>query len=274
MKIIAESKTELQTIEHLERFCQAFRKAGDAAKVLKLSDQTLSNYRSERPKTKPGASVRERMREAGYDFATGRLIVAVEPGESKESVIEKRGLRADSDIIRYVMAVEELPPIREAVLEYESEKQKQKENIPQEEKQTIQFFRSIDPKENTFVPFFGSAASAGDGKDVFPDIVQFIDVAKNYHKGTFFVAVQGDSLRDMGITEKHRLLIDTTIEPRSGMLVLARRGDGDDFLVKQFKMNGRGWLLCPANPAYSPIEVNADIKIIGVVMEIVLRLVG
>lgn len=124
-----------ETREHLERYCRAFRKAGDAAKSLKFSDQTLSNYRSGRPKTNPGATVRERMRESGYDFDTGRLIIAIEPGQTKESVFEERGLRADSDIIKVIQAeVDQLPPIKEAIVEYDAEL----EELTDEEKRMIE----------------------------------------------------------------------------------------------------------------------------------------
>lgn len=253
----------MQTAEHLERFAKSFTLQKDAAKRLGLSDKTLSNYINKRPE--PGVKVRDRMREAGYDFKTGQLIIAVEPGKSIEDVSDAIGVKPDADTVTYVIGgVSSLPDIKEAGIEYD--------NTIQEPVQELQFFRSIDPAAGTFVRHYASPASAGNGKEVFADITQFIDVSKNYHDGTFFVSITGDSLKDLGITEKHRLLVDTTVEPRSGMLVLARKAD--NFMVKQFKQNGRGWLLCPANANYEPIAVTEEVVIVGVVVEIILRLIG
>lgn len=78
---------------------------------------------------------------------------------------------------------------------------------------------------------------------------------------TYFVRVTGDSMIDAGIFDGDVLVVDRSMTPVVGMVVLAEI-DGE-FTVKTL---GRDKLV-PANPAYSPIRFNEgqEVAIIGVV---------
>jgi len=82
---------------------------------------------------------------------------------------------------------------------------------------------------------------------------------------TFYMRVDGDSMRDMGIHSGDLIIIDKSLETRSGDVVVAYI-DGE-FTLKQFiKLDNRG-ILKPANPDYPEIEVGEgnDFQIWGTV---------
>lgn len=86
------------------------------------------------------------------------------------------------------------------------------------------------------------------------------------HKAsTFYGRVVGDSMRDAGIDEGDIIVIDKSIEARSGDLVVCYI-EGE-FAIKFLKMEAGKLLLYPANENYAPIEVtNADsFRVWGVV---------
>lgn len=83
---------------------------------------------------------------------------------------------------------------------------------------------------------------------------------------TFILRVYGDSMVDAGISDGDEIIVDRSLEPYEGAIVVAAL-DGE-FTVKRFRRSpdGRGWLL-PENPAYPaiPISEHADFMIFGVV---------
>ncbi|MDG1482493.1 MAG: translesion error-prone DNA polymerase V autoproteolytic subunit [Myxococcota bacterium] len=79
---------------------------------------------------------------------------------------------------------------------------------------------------------------------------------------TFFVRVEGDSMKDAGILSGDILVVDRAERARHGAVVLAVL-DGE-FTIKQWV----GDALLPANPAYPriPLHAGRDFEIWGVVM--------
>jgi DNA polymerase V len=79
---------------------------------------------------------------------------------------------------------------------------------------------------------------------------------------TFFVRVEGDSMRDAGILTGDILVVDRSERARHGAVVLAVL-DGE-FTVKRWV----GDALLPANPDYPsiPLHPGRDFEIWGVVM--------
>ena len=82
---------------------------------------------------------------------------------------------------------------------------------------------------------------------------------------TFFVRVVGESMRDSGINTGDLLVVDKSLEPRNGSVVVAVL-DGC-LTVKHFHRRANGVTLRPANPDFTPIEVGegSDLDIWGVV---------
>lgn len=70
---------------------------------------------------------------------------------------------------------------------------------------------------------------------------------------TFFVRVQGDSMIDEGIREGDLLVVDRSIRPASGDVIIAAI-DGE-FTVKTFRRDKEGVHLVPANKNYPIIDL-------------------
>lgn len=70
---------------------------------------------------------------------------------------------------------------------------------------------------------------------------------------TFFVRVQGDSMIDEGIREGDLLVVDRSIRPASGDVIIAAV-DGE-FTVKTFRRDKDGVHLVPANKNYPIIDL-------------------
>ena len=75
---------------------------------------------------------------------------------------------------------------------------------------------------------------------------------------TFFVRSQGDSMIDAGISEGDILIVDRSVDVRSGAIIIAVLNG--ELTVKRFKKqsNGKTYLL-PENPKYKAIEITEDI---------------
>lgn len=82
---------------------------------------------------------------------------------------------------------------------------------------------------------------------------------------TFFVRVQGESMREAGIFDGDILVVDKAIEPHDGSIVIACLED--EFTVKRFQRKDGRCALLAENPDFAPIIINGDmtLQIFGVV---------
>ena len=89
---------------------------------------------------------------------------------------------------------------------------------------------------------------------------------------TFFVKVQGDSMTGAGIRDGDLLVVDRSLRPASGDVIIACV-DGE-FTVKTYRRDRRGVRLEAANPAYPPIAFagEMELRVFGVVTAVVHRL--
>lgn len=92
---------------------------------------------------------------------------------------------------------------------------------------------------------------------------------------TYFVRAAGDSMEGAGIRSGDLLVVDRSLEPEDGSVVIACV-DGE-FTVKTFRRGRRGGgvRLEAANPAYPPIRFSGEmeLRVFGVVTAVVHRLV-
>ncbi|EKT4473261.1 translesion error-prone DNA polymerase V autoproteolytic subunit [Pseudomonas putida] len=81
----------------------------------------------------------------------------------------------------------------------------------------------------------------------------------------WIVRVEGDSMRDAGIFDGSRLVVDRSITPCPGHIVLAYVDNQP--LVKRLARSPAGWILESANPAYKSIAPSeyGTIEVFGVV---------
>lgn len=85
---------------------------------------------------------------------------------------------------------------------------------------------------------------------------------------SFFMTVTGDSMEPLGIHEDDLLLVDRSIQPRPGHILVAMV-EGE-ITVKRYQFSGRQPCLCSANPAYPPIPLeDLDCQVWGVVRSVI-----
>jgi len=86
---------------------------------------------------------------------------------------------------------------------------------------------------------------------------------------TYYLRVAGDSMTGAGIIENDIVVVDKSLEPKNGDIVVAAV-DGD-FTLKHLKRKGREAWLVAANPAYQPIALHeaVDAQIWGVITYII-----
>lgn len=90
-------------------------------------------------------------------------------------------------------------------------------------------------------------------------ISQAIDLNKeliHHPASTFYGRVSGDSMKDAGLSDGDILVIDKSLEPRSGNMAVCFI-DGE-FTIKYIQIEKEVIWLIPANEKYKPIKVTAD----------------
>lgn len=89
---------------------------------------------------------------------------------------------------------------------------------------------------------------------------------------TYFIRVQGDSMRGAGIGSGDLLVVDRSVEARPGHVVVAAV-DGE-LTVKRLKRLGAMLALAPENPGFAPIPLDGEreVDIWGVATHVIRRL--
>lgn len=86
----------------------------------------------------------------------------------------------------------------------------------------------------------------------------------DHPNSTFLVRVKGDSMKDAGIVGGDIAVVDRSREAKNGDIVIASlEGDAT---IKYLDLTGVSPRLLPANAEYSPIALEADSQILGVVV--------
>lgn len=113
----------------------------------------------------------------------------------------------------------------------------------------------------------GFPAPAADYKEEDIDLNQLL---RPHPSSTFIVRVAGDSMLEANIPDKSWLVVDRSIKPKSGSIVVAVVNS--EFTVKRYIRNSSGVRLMPANPKYQPIVITEDMdfRIWGTVTKIII----
>lgn len=122
------------------------------------------------------------------------------------------------------------------------------------------------------VPFFSARVAAGgpvEATDHIEAHVDLHDYLVSSSSQVFMLRAKGDSMIDAGIYEDDLLIVDRSIAPQDGKIVIARL-DGE-FTVKRLRTQEKKQWLVPENANYSPIslEKHQDCEIIGVVIHVI-----
>jgi repressor LexA len=115
--------------------------------------------------------------------------------------------------------------------------------------------RGIRLPEASGLPLIGRVA-AGSPILAEPNIERHValDPGLFRPRPDYLLKVQGLSMKDAGILDGDLLAVVRTPEARHGQIVVARLDD--EVTVKRFERRGRRVRLLPANPDFSPIEVD------------------
>lgn len=91
----------------------------------------------------------------------------------------------------------------------------------------------------------------------------------------FWLRVQGDSMTaptGLSVPEGMLVLFDTGKEPANGSLVIAKITDANEATFKKLVIDGGNKYLKGLNPAYPLIPINGNCKIIGVAVQMMMKL--
>jgi DNA polymerase V len=126
----------------------------------------------------------------------------------------------------------------------------------------------FEGKARIELPLFSTGVSAGFPSPADDSIERTLDLNEfliQHPSATYFVRVEGNSMLDAGIHSGDILVVDWSIEPKSGDVVVAVVND--EFTVKRFRRaKGKCYLLAE-NPDFKPIEIKdgMHVEVRGVV---------
>lgn len=121
------------------------------------------------------------------------------------------------------------------------------------------------------IPMYSSAVEAGypsPGEDHIDEMIDMNSLLVRNPATTFCVRVTGLSMIDAGIYEGDVLLVDSSIQPSSGKIIVVAI-DGMLTVKRLGQIDGRPYLL-PENPDFDPIPITeeSDVRVWGVATNI------
>lgn len=124
------------------------------------------------------------------------------------------------------------------------------------------------------LPLFASSIKAGfpsSADDFIEKQLDLNELMVKHPAATFFVRVEGDSMINAGIQSGDILVVDRSLEPSHGKIVVALLNG--EFTVKRININKSKIILEAENKAYSAIHVDAesDFQVWGVVTYVIHR---
>ncbi|HEX9952132.1 MAG TPA: translesion error-prone DNA polymerase V autoproteolytic subunit [Rubricoccaceae bacterium] len=121
------------------------------------------------------------------------------------------------------------------------------------------------------IPLVLSRVRAGLPTPADSDIDALVDLGQllGTNSSSYLVRVEGDSMRDAGISSGDTLVVDRQCEPREGQIVIASLGG--DLTVKRVQRREGRILLAPCNDAFDDIEPSDedDVVLWGVVTHVI-----
>jgi DNA polymerase V len=136
----------------------------------------------------------------------------------------------------------------------------------------ISIIESLETSQDYEMPLYGNSVSAGFPSPADDYIEQKLDLNRYLVKhpaATFFVRANGDSMINAGIYNGDILVVDRSLEPSNGKVVIVAL-DGE-LTVKRLKKDKAGIFLMPENPKYKPIPVedSNELHVWGVVTNVI-----
>lgn len=127
------------------------------------------------------------------------------------------------------------------------------------------------------LPLFSNPVAAGfpsPAEDHIEATLSLDELCIRHPAATYLLRAAGDSMQGAGIFDGDVLVVDRSIEPRAGMIVVATvRGD---FTCKRLEAEAGQPVLRAENPRYPDIRIapGEELEVFGVVVAAVRRLGG
>lgn len=140
----------------------------------------------------------------------------------------------------------------------------------------IPYYQQLKNQASFQIPVFSSKVQAGFPSPADDYIEGYLDLNSRFIKhpsSTFILQVIGDSMIDAGIFPGDWLLVDKSIEPTDGRIVIA--AVSGELTVKRLFKKGEKIQLLPANPKFFPIDITEESELLiwGVVTSVLRELV-
>lgn len=147
--------------------------------------------------------------------------------------------------------------------------------VPESLVKDVKEFVRLKRVKSTRIPLYMSGVPAGSPSFLEDHVEDFIDLNDFLIRDTdhtFMVIAEGDSMVGANIKSGDILIVDRSIEPQHGHIVIA--GVDDNLTVKRLQIKGDDVFLKPENKKYDPIKLNGKnrLHIWGVVINIIHRL--
>lgn len=113
----------------------------------------------------------------------------------------------------------------------------------------------------------GFPSPAVDYTDIPLDMNKFLI---KHPAATFLVRSSGDSMVGAGINQGDILIVDRSLQPKDGIVIVANLAG--EFTVKRLKLKGTTTLLVPENPKYPVLDTSTygeDFTVWGVVTHVI-----
>ena len=141
------------------------------------------------------------------------------------------------------------------------------------ESKVLEVLRLIEGESPSFsLPLYSSRVAAGFPSPADDYVEESLDLNKhliNKPAATFFVKATGNSMLGAGIHDGDILIVDRSLSPSDGKIVIAAV---DGFLtVKRISFKGKETWLLPENDSFRPIllEEHNDVVVWGVVTNVI-----
>jgi len=142
--------------------------------------------------------------------------------------------------------------------------------VPKDKVEEIKAF--LSSSDTQAFPLFACSVSAGFPTPADDYMECKLDLNEHLIKhpsATFFARASGDSMIDAGIHDGDLLVVDRSLNPASGKIVIAVMG-GDLTVKRYITKDGKAYLY-PENKKYKPIEISAEseVHVWGVVTNVI-----
>lgn len=130
----------------------------------------------------------------------------------------------------------------------------------EETKQTsdVTVLGGVDEKGSK-LPLYTSRPQAGfpsPGDDHIENILDINDLVVKHPASTFFVRVEGDSMTGAGIFSGDVLVVDRSLTPKDGSIVIA--AVYGEMMVKRLSIKTNKRFLISENESYKPVELSDE----------------